>query len=511
MSSRLRRCQGQPLVCRIWRLLAVGVVVCGFSGAALARTAAATTSIDIETGQARGTIAPAVMGSDYLYPFAGMGSFDSSTDSFFPSFLTDLSDDVFTGSLRFPGGITADFYQWKRAIGPQSQRQGNAYGPNTASSPSTVGPDEFGALLDDTGASGVMTTNFSTGSAQDAADEVEYMTGMDQSNSWVAQRAANGHSQPYDVPVWEVGNEEQSAANSWRNGTPVSVGGPSTCVGTTDCEYIYGGTTSFTAQPVVGAADRSPQADHSEGTRNQSFFVRFPPVVPGSQTILVGGQQWTEVSSLAKAAAGANVYTIDDTTGEITFGDGVHGAIPTNGLQITAGYKSGPHDGFNAYYQAMKQANPNIQVCSTDTTTNFLQDMGSTLPYDCLQVHPYEAIKDTAGDIDDFEKTIMTAPDSEVANLQGWQSAIQSAAGHPIPLDVSEYGSIIGDTPDPGLQPYFYDSLDEALLNASQLADWITLGITVGDRQLLTAEMPAAANVTAVCRTRPRSPRRGRS
>ena len=49
-----------------------------------------------------------------------MGSFDADSGAFWPSFTTQLTSEVGAGSLRFPGGITAQSYQWMRAIGPQS-------------------------------------------------------------------------------------------------------------------------------------------------------------------------------------------------------------------------------------------------------------------------------------------------------------------------------------------------------------------------------------------------------
>ena len=55
---------------------------------------------------------------------------------------------------------------------------------------------------------------------------------------------------------------------------------------------------------------------------------------------------------------------------------------------------------------------------------------------------------------------------------------------------LSEYGQLLDSTPEPLDAPYFLNSLDEALLNASQLADWIRLGVPVADRQLLDAELP---------------------
>ena len=176
-------------------------------------------------------------------------------------------------------------------------------------------------------------------------------------------------------------------------------------------------------------------------------------------------------------------------------------AVATTARRVPMEHPTGPHrthDGFNAYYAAMKAVNPSIQVCAADTDQNFITDMGSAFPYDCLQYHPYEQNTDTTGNIASFENTVMAAPRSENTTAQMWQSAMRSVAGHAIPLDLSEYGSLLNDTPDPGLVPYYYDSLDEALLNASQLAFWIKLGgINVADRQVLTGEQPAAANVAA--------------
>src|SRR6202000_1866131 len=106
----------------------------------------------------------------------GRCSFDASTDSFWPSFLGDLQSKVYTGSLRWPGGITSQYYDWTRAIGPQYARTDNAFGPTSGPSPSSVGPDEFGQLLDDTGAAGISTVNFATGDATEAAGFVQYMT-----------------------------------------------------------------------------------------------------------------------------------------------------------------------------------------------------------------------------------------------------------------------------------------------------------------------------------------------
>ena len=428
------------------------------------------TSITVDTTHPGATVSPALFGSDFLAPYGGMGSYDATSDAFWPSFTTQLTSEVGAGSLRFPGGITAQSYDWTRAIGPQAGRGMNPVGPNGRPSPSTVGPDEFGQLLNLTGAEGVVDVDFASGTAQEAANLVQHMTGT------------------YNVPYWEVGNEEQTP-QFWRAGSIVQVGSVPhvACPADPTGLYICGGTTRFSDQAVVGNGDgdRSPSSSISDGSANQSFQVAYPPVVSGSATVKVNGTVWSD-----------NDYTLDPSTGRITFGNG---AIPPKGDKVTASYESGPHDGFAEFYEQMKAANPDIQVCATDAGTNFIEDAGKTLPYDCLQDHPYVGSGNISPSlpIDQYESQVMTVPDVEDANVRALQTEVDQAAGRHVPLVLTEYGQLINSTPDPLDAPYFLNSLDEALLNASQLADWIQLGVPVADRQLLDAELPAGSAVTA--------------
>jgi alpha-N-arabinofuranosidase len=473
------------------------------------------TAISVDTTTPGTAISPALFGSDFLAPDAGMGSADA-TGTFSPSFLSQLTTQVGAGSLRFPGGITAQAYQWMDAIGPQGSREPNPVGPNGRPSASpSVGPDELGKLLDLTGASGVVDVDFADGNAVEAANFVHYMTDATGSSPLADERATNGHPAPYNVPYWEVGNEEQNLsqqtpaqqqqqlAQSWRAGTWVSYAGApvGSCPNQVTCEYIYGGTTSFTNQQVVGApgsGDRSPTSAVSAGTADEEFQVAFPPVSSASPAkVMVAGTQWTPVGSL-NGVGSAQDYLLNSSTGTITFGDNAgNGKIPPSGDTVTATYDSGPHDGFNAFYSAMTRANPNINVCATQTSTNFLTAMGSQ-PYDCLQDHPYVGTG-TGGisaslPIDQYESQVMAVPDvTEVAAVQTLESQVLQASGKNIPLVLTEYGQLINATPDPMETDatYYLNSLDEALVNASQLADWIKLGIPVADRQLLDAELPS--------------------
>lgn len=447
------------------------------------------TVLTVDATGNQGAVSKAVLGQAYLWPFAGMGSFNSQANQFYGLFQHQLRDVIRPGSLRWPGGITGETFHWQRAIGPQDQRTPNAFGPSSGPSASTVGPDEFGHLLDETGATGIGTAAFATGSAAEAAAFVAYMTAS--SGPWAQMRARNGHPAPYNVPYWEVGNEE-NLSPYWRSGAPVSVGGPpGACRNVVTCLYIYGGSTRFTKQSAVLYADRTPQASYSTGAAHQQLYVAYPPVTPDTATVYVGGTPWTQVTSMDAAGPGDQVYVLDPASGAITFGDGAHGAIPPAGAQVTVSYVSGPHDGFVQYYQAIKAANPNIHVCSSDESSDFIASMGATVPYDCLQHHGnYVSVGNVANDvpIGQYQNQIMAAPDNQAQQTAALQEDIEQHAGHSVPLVITEYGQLVSSNPNG--YPYYHDSLDEALLNASQLASYIRAGIPVADRQLLTAAIP---------------------
>ncbi|HTT89174.1 MAG TPA: hypothetical protein VMF65_06425 [Acidimicrobiales bacterium] len=456
---------------------------------------ATQTAVAVDTNRTIGAVSRAALGQDYEWDFDGMGSFDSASGHYYANFVHQLADGVQPGSLRYPGGTTSDTFHWERAIGPEPQRTPNAYGPSEGASPSTVGPDEFGQLLDDTGATGVITVNFGTGTAAEAADFVSYMTGAVGTSKWADLRAKYGHPKPYDVPWWGVGNEAlQPSELYWRAGAPVSVGshrGP--CEPVVTCLYIYGGSTRFTSQPVVGYATRTPHASVSTGKPGQSFYAAYPPVLTASATVYVSGTAWKRVPNLDTAGPDAHVYVLDPASGRVTFGDGARGAVPPAGSQVTISYVSGPHDGFLQFYKAMKAANPSIKVCSSDADPSFIEAMGPSLPYDCLQDDSYASASNAGNDvpIGTYERDIMVAPQQQALEAASLERTATRHAGHAVPLVVMEYGQLLPSNPA-GYPDYHY-SLDEALLNASQLVEWLHLGTPVADRQIAAGEIPRAA------------------
>ena len=192
-----------------------------------------------------GTISKYLFGANLLWAYNEEGAFDPTTDAFYPAFVSSLRRLGIT-SLRYPGGTASDSFDWLRAVGPKTERLANEpYGMQytrvsriccdlDGPDASSVGPDEFGQLLDQAGAIGNVVVNFATGTTQEAADFVAYMTAPlspQRSSSpadasyWAELRAKNGHPAPYDVPYWEVGNEQFFPGQyGWRSGQVVRIG-----------------------------------------------------------------------------------------------------------------------------------------------------------------------------------------------------------------------------------------------------------------------------------------------
>jgi alpha-N-arabinofuranosidase len=140
--------------------------------------------------------------------------------------FTELAPGV-VGHYPGIGVITHDFH-WKNVIGPFAARTDPTPRESTFDTPLGVrfGPDEYGALVEEmrtrTGrpVDGSIQVNIMSGSAEDAADWVEYMNAPNDGSNpgggidWAARRAANGHPAPYNIRYWELGNEPHFTANN---------------------------------------------------------------------------------------------------------------------------------------------------------------------------------------------------------------------------------------------------------------------------------------------------------
>ncbi len=108
-------------------------------------------------------------------------------------------------NVRWPGGCFADEYHWRKGIGPQRAITLN---PNWGgvTEPNTFGTHEFMDFIHQIGSRAYLSVNLGSGTPQEAAEWLEYMTASQQT-SLARERAANGHPEPYEVPYLGIGNE----------------------------------------------------------------------------------------------------------------------------------------------------------------------------------------------------------------------------------------------------------------------------------------------------------------
>jgi alpha-N-arabinofuranosidase len=117
-------------------------------------------------------------------------------------------------NVRWPGGCFADEYHWKNGIGPRDKRP-PTLNPNWGGviEPNTFGTHEFFDFLDQVGADAYLSINVGSGTAAEAADWLEYLT-TPQPTALQQQRAANGHPEPFRVPILGLGNETWGCGGS---------------------------------------------------------------------------------------------------------------------------------------------------------------------------------------------------------------------------------------------------------------------------------------------------------
>src|SRR4051794_23908088 len=172
--------QGKEAAHRIdarWRSLAVALgLLLGALVVAPAASAAGGghgAEIVIHPGDGLRYVHPGLFGVNHRYPYDGFGMWDPSIPGVPKQFDKRFSAAGFT-AVRFPGGLVANTYHWKRAIGPPSTRGLNVHGHTGEPLANGFGPDEFGSFVSSHGLQAMMLASFATGTAQEAADWVEY-------------------------------------------------------------------------------------------------------------------------------------------------------------------------------------------------------------------------------------------------------------------------------------------------------------------------------------------------
>jgi alpha-L-arabinofuranosidase len=108
-------------------------------------------------------------------------------------------------NVRWPGGCFADEYHWRKGIGPTRAVTLNSnWGGVTE--PNSFGTHEFMDFLDQIGSEAYLSVNLGSGTPQEAAEWLEYLT-TPQATTLQKERTANGHPAPFKIPYLGIGNE----------------------------------------------------------------------------------------------------------------------------------------------------------------------------------------------------------------------------------------------------------------------------------------------------------------
>ena len=108
-------------------------------------------------------------------------------------------------NVRWPGGCFADEYHWRKGIGPQRMVTLNPNWGGVIES-NAFGTHEYMDFLDQIGAEAFLSLNVGSGTPQEAAEWLEYLT-TTQPTTLGKERAANGHPAPYKIAYLGIGNE----------------------------------------------------------------------------------------------------------------------------------------------------------------------------------------------------------------------------------------------------------------------------------------------------------------
>ena len=120
--------------------------------------------------------------------------------------VIDLVKELHLTLIRYPGGNFVCSYRWEDTVGPVEKRPVRADLAWQQIEPNTVGLAEFQKWVKAVGSNLALAVNLSTRGAIAAANLVEYCN-HPAGTYWSELRRSHGVAEPYNVPLWFVGNE----------------------------------------------------------------------------------------------------------------------------------------------------------------------------------------------------------------------------------------------------------------------------------------------------------------
>ncbi len=113
-------------------------------------------------------------------------------------------------NMRWPGGNFVMGYNWEDGIGPKDKRPARINLAWGGTDNNHVGTDEWFSLNKAMGSENIVCVNLGLGTIQDACNWLEYCN-YKKGTYYSDLRIRNGHPEPYNVKIWDLGNEVDGA------------------------------------------------------------------------------------------------------------------------------------------------------------------------------------------------------------------------------------------------------------------------------------------------------------
>lgn len=374
-------------------------------------------TITINADDIKHKLSDGLYATNHRYFQDGVGMWDSVNQKVYKDF-TDAYEKTGMKSIRYPGGTCSNTFWFTRAIGDVAQRKQevNSY-RGYAGEVATFGVHEMMDFAKETDSEVFWVYNAVNGNAEDFGHLLQYLNAPnDGKNEWAALRAKNGHSEPYNVTAFDLGNEMFTInKENWiyegtgykdyvydeKTQTITGVGDP---MNDHDM-YAHGSYVYYKDKNAVSDEDWTANTKLGNGQPNQRKTVKYGPFLkPETVVVKVDGEMWTYVKNLEGQAPDAKVFTIergktnqDNYIDYIVFGDGNTGAVLPEGKAVTVSYWS-QRDGIDDYVRVMNNLEKTLELdfklygCNevgTGETAKKNIAIASDTGYDGITYHPY--------------------------------------------------------------------------------------------------------------------------
>ena len=162
-------------------------------------------SITVDAGKSIRSIPKMLFGTNVEWKWDGNGIWDREKQALQEE-IVELTKAMHVSLIRYPGGTLSDYYHWRDGIGPVEKRPFRTSLPGEDKSQLVFGTNEALEFAKRVGAHLLITVNMVTGTAEEAANWVEYIN---------KEQATHGKSKR--VTYWQLGNENYI---QWVPGAP---------------------------------------------------------------------------------------------------------------------------------------------------------------------------------------------------------------------------------------------------------------------------------------------------